>query len=285
MTSPLVGISKIINPYSTVIVGFNGVLYDGKNISFDAIKALGKAKMSGKNIILLSNSGLRISQIVKILIDHKVPLSIFSQIISAGEMVHYLLKNKVGNFADLGKKYYQIGKNYDNAIMYGLAFEKTTEINNADFLFMAGGSIDDTINKHLPVLSYAVTLNLPMVCVGNDISSFDDEQICSAPGAFAEQYAALGGQFITFGKPDVLVLKYVLEGYKNLQKSEILFIGDNIQTDIKTAAMYGIDSVLVTKGVHIKFLGEGYIPDVQKTKDLSSTFDIYPQYVISELRW
>lgn len=285
MITPLVGISKIINQYSTIVVGFNGVISDGKNISFDAVKALGQAKLAGKNVILLSNSGLRISQIAKILTDHKVPLSIFSQIMTAGEMVHYMLKNKVKNFNISGKKYYQIGQKYDNAIMRGLDFEQTEDINKADFLFVAGGTPEDTLAKHLPVLSYAVSLNLPMICVGNDISSFDNEQICNAPGAFAEQYATLGGNFITFGKPEVEMLKYALEDFQNVPNSEILMIGDNIQTDIKLAFLYGIDSVLVAKGVHIKFLGEGYIPDVQKAKNLASTYDVYPHYTISELRW
>ena len=42
---------------------------------------------------------------------------------------------------------------------------------------------------------------------------------------------------------------------------------------------------MVSKGVHVNFLGEGYIPDVAKTREMANNYDAYPDYVISNLRW
>ena len=65
----------------------------------------------------------------------------------------------------------------------------------------------------------------------------------------------------------------------------VLVIGDNVATDIKGATLLEWDSMLISKGVHVNFLGEGYIPDVAKTRELSNGYDASPSYVISNLRW
>ena len=99
----------------------------------------------------------------------------------------------------------------------------------------------------------------------------------------AEAYAILGGRIITLGKPDTNILRYSLEGMGETGK--VLVIGDNIATDIKMACLSEYDSVLISKGRHINYLGEGYIPDVAKTRELSNSYDVSPSCVISALRW
>ena len=81
-------------------------------------------------------------------------------------------------------------------------------------------------------------------------------------------------------------MAYCLEALpQGIAKEKILVIGDNLATDIKGANLAGFDSVLISKGVHVNFLGEGYISDVTKTRELSMSIDAYPDYVISGLRW
>ena len=82
---------------------------------------------------------------------------------------------------------------------------------------------------------------------------------------------------------DTNIFKYCVAGIPDV--GEILVIGDNVATDIKGAAMLGWNSMLVSKGVHVNYLGEGYIPDVAKTRELSNSYDASPDYVISNLRW
>ena len=104
-----------------------------------------------------------------------------------------------------------------------------------------------------------------------------------APGALAEQYAVMGGRIITLGKPDAQIFNYCLDGVK--ESGSTLVVGDNVATDIKGAEILGFDSMLVSKGIHVNYLGEGYIPDVAKTRELSNNYDASPNYVISNLRW
>lgn len=286
MIKPIVNVLKIIDNYEVFIVGFSGAISDGVSVKSEAITALVNLKKSGKHIILLSNSPLRVASIAKILHENRVPLSIFDAIITAGEILHYHLKAKQGIFGALGSRYYQMGNQEQDGVFSGLDYEKVEDISKADFIYMSSvATLDDTADTYRVALEHAAGLGIPFVCAGNDTSTYKDGKVCLAAGAIAEQYAVLGGKIITVGKPDVKIMEYALEDYADMDKAKILMIGDNLTTDIKGANLMGIHAALVSKGVHVNFLGEGYIPDVAKTRELSNSFDTSPDYVISNLRW
>ncbi len=286
MIKPIVNISKVIDNYDAVVVGFSGVLSEGGEIKSEALSTLINIKKAGKQIILLSNSPLRVVSLAKFLHQNKVPLALFDAIITAGEILHYHLKAGSGDYGAVGTSYYAIGSKEDFGVFAGLDFTPADELSKADFLYMGSvNSVEDTIDTYRPLLEHAAGLAMPFVCAGNDTSTYKNGKVCLAPGAIAEQYAILGGKIITVGKPDIKVMEYALDGIADLNKSRVLLIGDNLTTDIKGANLAGVHSVLVSKGVHVNFLGEGYIPDVAKTRELSTNFDTSPDYVISNLRW
>ena len=92
MIKPIVNLSKIANDYDTFVFGFNGVLYDGENILPDAVKCLKNLASLNKKIVIISNSHLRIAEIVDILKKNYVDINILSNIVTAGEILHYKLK-------------------------------------------------------------------------------------------------------------------------------------------------------------------------------------------------
>lgn len=282
---PIVGISKIIDNYDGIVCGFNGVLYNGGAVIDEALHALKKSSGIGKKIAVLSNSPLRVQQIADLISKGDISsLTSFDCIISAGEVLHYRLKNFLKS-GILGTKYFNLGGNADQGIFAGLAYQKVLDIANADFLFMGNvKSAGDTIEVYTPFLEYAHGLGLPLICAGNDTAAFDCGEICLGGGAVAEQYAVMGGKIITCGKPQAEVLNYALEDFiPDLKK--ILFIGDSFATDIKSGDILNTDTVLISKGIHVNFLGEGYIPDIEKARNLAMNFDVYPDYVVSGLRW
>ena len=284
MIKPIVNISRIIDNYDTIVLGMSGVISEGAGILPDAKNALQKFKTAGKKIILLTNSAMRVEDIVKMLQENNIPLNTFANIVSAGEIIHYMFKLRKGNFATIGNTYFNLGNSNDNVIFSGLEYEAVDKLGQADFLFMGSTAHPhDTIDKYMQIMEFAASMNVPLVCVGNDTSGFINGEICIAAGAVAEQYAALGGQIITIGKPESRIFEYALEGIG--EKEKTLLIGDSITTDIRGANLYGIESILISKGVHVNYLGEGYIPDVAKTRELANNFDAYPDYVISNLRW
>lgn len=287
MIRPIVNISKVIDNYDAVIVGFRGVLSEGDSIKQDAVNALINMRKAGKRIVLCSNSSLRASQIADFFINYKVPLKLFDAIVSAGEILHYKLKFPNAEFSSLGKNYLQIGNKKSYAIFDNLDYKRVYSFNQASFLFVGDAENEnDTIEKYLPILNQAASLGLPLLAVGNDTSTFMNEKIALSAGAIAEQYAVLGGRILTVGKPDPMVMTYCIEAFPaHISKEKILNIGDNIATDIKAANLLNMPSALISKGVHVNFLGEGYISDVAKTRELATSLDAYPDCVISNLRW
>ncbi len=284
MIKPVVNLSKAAENYDTFILGYNGVLHEGGAILPAAADVIMNLASRGKKLVLLTNSASRIAAIADWLTANGINPRLFSCIMSAGEILHYKLKSGSGSYGALGRKYYHLGTVVDNGVFCGLDYARVNNLNMAHFLYMNEvGDVNDTIDTYRPLLMQAAGLGIPFVCAGNDTSCFKDGKICLAAGAIAEQYAIMGGRILTLGKPDINIFKYCLDGIPDV--GNILVIGDNVATDIRGAAMLGLDSMLITKGVHVNFLGEGYIPDVTKTRELSDSYDASPEYVISNLRW
>ena len=278
---PIVGVSKIIDLYDAVICGFNGVISKKQGINLEAVNALFKMSEAGKEIVILSNLALRVETLIQSLKDVAFDLSRLKAVITAGELMHYFLKNTT----KYGHKYYNLGSPNSENIFQNLAYQKVTEIENADFLFIADlqqqkGQTED----YIPLLEVACALNLPLLCVGTDVSFCDGEDVVLGAAAIAEQYAVMGGKIITIGKPEEKVLRYTIEAFKKPLK-KILVIGDNCASDIKAGQIIGADTLLISKGVHTHTLGEGYIPDVEKARNLAAQFGVELSYVMSGLRW
>lgn len=284
MIKPIVNFAKIADSYDTFVFGYNGVISKGGQINASALECLHKLAQLRKKVVILSNMHLRVIEVAEELRQAGADLQDFANIVTSGEMLHYRLKHPQGDFAALGNVYYQIGDTKPSGIMSGLNMQRIGDISNAHFLFMSAiASGSDTIDVYRPILEKAVSFGLPFVCAGNDTSCFKDGHLVLAAGAIAEAYAVLGGRVLTLGKPDVNMLQYALEGIDNV--GNMLIIGDNVSTDIKMATIASLPSVLVSKGRHINYLGEGYIPDVAKTRELANSFDVSPDCVISEVRW
>lgn len=284
MIKPIVNLSKIAGDYDTFVLGFNGVLSDGQHILPEAASCLRNLAALRKKLVIVTNSYLRVAEIIAFLRKEGIPLEIFSNIVSAGEILHYRLKAAQNEYAAVGNCYYQLGAKEGQGVFCGLPFKEVRNIEQAHFLYMSRvNSSDDLIDSYRPLLEHAVGLGLPFVCAGNDTSCFIGGKLSLAPGALAEAYAILGGRIITLGKPDTKILHYALEGIG--ETGRVVVIGDNVATDIKAAVLLDYDSVLISKGRHVNYLGEGYIPDVAKTRELSVSYDVSPNCVISAMRW
>ncbi len=286
MIRPIVNISKIIDDYDVVLVGLRGVITDDFSLRDDTVTALINMRKIGKKIVLLTNSAQRVVSIVSLLEEKGIPAGVWSAVVSAGEIMHYKLKAQKGNFGVIGSKYFCLGSERGKDVFAGLDYQEVTNLSHADFLYVSDvKNPEDILESYMPYLEHAASLSLPMICVGNDVSTFMYGQTCLGSGAIAEQYAVIGGRIITVGKPDADIISYSLDGFECVDRSRVLMIGDNLLTDIKGANFVGIGSVLVSKGVHVNFLGEGYIPDVTKARELSINFEAYPDYIMSNLRW
>lgn len=283
MIKPVVNISKIMDSHDVYVCGLNGVIYDGQNFFPEAIEALIRLRKNGKQVVLLSNTAMRLTELIEKMYAAGVSPRLFNNIITMGEVLHSQLQVGSHRYAALGQVFYNLGDG-DTSVFEGLNYHNTENASRADFLYI-GSAPSHIAEDYMEILSHSASLNIPMLCIGNDTSAFINGEIGSASASIAEQYAILGGRIVTLGKPDKQIISYAIEEYKNIPSDRILMIGDSVSTDIKGANNAGLASMLVSKGIHVNYLGEGYIPDVTKTRELSTTIGAAPDYVISNLRW
>jgi len=82
------------------------------------------------------------------------------------------------------------------------------------------------------------------------------------------EYAS-GVEAVKIGKPYQIILDILLDE-KNLKKEDLIFIGDNLETDIKLGYDAKIETIMVCSGVHTE-------KDIERLK-------VYPTKVIKNLR-
>jgi ribonucleotide monophosphatase NagD (HAD superfamily) len=99
-----------------------------------------------------------------------------------------------------------------------------------------------------------------MICANPDKIVRKGDRILFCAGKLAELYAARGGEVLMAGKPFSPIYDLAFSEAKRLMGRElaprdVLAIGDGPETDIRGAADYGLDSVLVAEGVTDAALG------------------------------
>lgn len=125
------------------------------------------------------------------------------------------------------------------------------------------------INKSINLLRKK---NIPVIVANTDEAyPVSRQEIAVAIGGLAEMIEKIVNKnFIHFGKPDGQMFIYAYEELlkrRNIDKSEILMVGDTLITDIMGGNKFGVDTALVLSGntlprnakSHIKSMG--IIPD------------------------
>jgi HAD superfamily hydrolase (TIGR01459 family) len=102
--------------------------------------------------------------------------------------------------------------------------------------------------------------DLPMVCANPDIVVERGGQLIPCAGALAAFYEEMGGSVLYTGKPHRPIYEAALERVaaaagRPIDPARVLAIGDAIRTDIAGAAAFGLDALLIARGIHAEELG------------------------------
>ncbi len=114
--------------------------------------------------------------------------------------------------------------------------------------------LNDKLEDYDPLLDDLRRRNLTMICANPDKIVKKGDRILWCAGKLAELYAARGGSVLMAGKPFTPIYDLALSEARRLtgrdiQKAEILAIGDGPETDIRGAADYGVEALLVAEGI------------------------------------
>jgi HAD superfamily hydrolase (TIGR01459 family) len=283
------GLAEILEKYDYFIFDIWGVVHDGSSLYPQALETFKYLNKIGKKICFLSNAPRRASKVEKTLNEFGITKDLYEFILTSGESSYLdLAQNQKNNFNNFGKNYFYIGPSKDLDLLDGLNYNRVENPAKADFAITTGFDGEDSkISEKLPLAIQANEFKLPLLCVNPDLIVVKQngiEMICA--GALALEYQKIGGIVHYYGKPFSKVYQMVLEKFLIPNESKIIAIGDGLETDIKGASDFKIDSILVTGGILSKDLGIKFwqVAEDKKLNKICNNYKIFPNYIISNLR-
>lgn len=282
------GIRDLADHYQYFIFDVWGVIHDGSTAYPDVVENIKYLRAQNKKICFLSNAPRRAFKVASVLQKFGITHDLYDFILTSGEATYLdFKKNQENNFKDFGKNYFYIGPEKDIDLLQGLDYKMVENPALANIAITTGFDHDDSIlAEKLPQITEVKKYNLPLICVNPDmivIKQGGKEIICA--GALAKEYEKMQGQVIYYGKPFESVYKMVCELFNDHDLTKMLAIGDGMETDIKGAVDYGIDSALITGGILSNILNVKYgqTADKNKLEIVCKNYQIYPKFVLSGL--
>lgn len=287
--SVLDGLSAIADQYDGFILDLWGVLHDGVRPYPGVVDALGRLKRSGKRLIVLSNAPRRAAPVARRMQEIGIGADLYDRLHSSGEETWKLLRERTDpTFARFGRRCLPLMPERDRGLIEGLDLELVPVPAAAEFVLVSGlKDAGETVADYEAPLSAAARLGLPMLCANPDLEVIRDgvRELCA--GALALRYEELGGHVHYVGKPHAAVYRRCFAYLAGIPASRTLAVGDSLRTDVAGARSVGIDSLLVTGGIHAAELAGagGPHPDPAKLAAVCAQAGLRPRYAIPGFVW
>jgi HAD superfamily hydrolase (TIGR01450 family) len=248
--------SSLVGRYRVIFFDAYGVLKNARGVMQGVHELLSWILRQGKDIYVITNDASRSPTQMAAAYTHPeygvlIPAS---RNISSGLLAKDFLRAKVraGKVAYLGKP--------SSAFYIESAGLTPVHINTcrSNEEVAAIALLDDEgfdwfrdINLTLNLMR---RVNAPVIVANPDLAyPVSDDEVGLAVGSLAAMLERIVGKaFIRFGKPDTMMFSHAFacahENLPDLQKSDILMVGDTLETDILGANTFGLDTALVLSG-------------------------------------
>lgn len=256
----LTGIGSFLGPYEGLILDLWGVIHDGRDPYPGVTDTLARVMGSGRKVVMLSNAPRRSSAVIEGMTVIGIGRGLYHDVLSSGELAWRALKRRDAPWAKaLGRRCLHVGPARDEGLFVGLDLDLIAAPEEGAFILNTGPWEDEeTVADYEVLLADAAACRMPMICANPDIEVIRGGKRIICAGALAGRYEELGGEVHAFGKPYPETYTACLELMGIADSSRLLAIGDSLTTDILGANKAGIDSVLVTSGIHGAELGLAY---------------------------
>ena len=246
------GMREVAAAYDGVILDLWGVVHDGVAPFPGVLDCMARLRAAGKPVVLLSNAPRRADDVVRRIAAIGVPADAYDGVMSSGEEAWQCLRRRAEPFyAGLGRNCLHICSDRDLEIREGLGLRYVERPAEADFILNTGPARwEDTLADYDVVLRDCRARDLPMVCANPDLVVMHRGKPALCAGALAAHYQELGGTVRWHGKPHPSVYESCLRLIGIADRRRLVAVGDSLRTDIAGAAAAGIDSILVTGGIH-----------------------------------
>ncbi|WP_296707351.1 TIGR01459 family HAD-type hydrolase [Rhodoblastus sp.] len=289
----LTGLAQAQDRYYAFLCDIWGVLHNGERSFPAASEALRELRRLGKTITLITNAPRPKGEVAEQLASLGVGADCYDSIVTSGDVCAHAIAARAPG------RPYHIGPERDQPVFAAAAALTSHDVapvalEEADFAVCTGLNEDtvETPADYEAVLAACRAKNLPMICANPDLVVYRGEQLVYCAGALAERYEALGGVVEQAGKPYAPIYRMAIglleqARGKPLDIDRILAIGDAIHTDIAGATTMGLDSLLVTQGIHrVELHGpEAGALDAEAYKQFVVSHGVTPVYRIARLVW
>ncbi len=254
-----------------------GVLWDGQQFYPGALNMLAELKKAGKGIAILSNT----TQLGHLAAESNkkrglIPGVHTDMFITSGDLCfENIQKGLMTRLAGKEDYRYAVIGAANPQLFAGFEDRETTDIAQADVVYLSGCGKALTIDEFVPQLQQSLDRKLPTFCANPDYSCMIGGVEHPANGALGKWYEERGGTVLWMGKPYTEIYRYAL-GRTGFDADRTLMIGDTLRTDIEGGKSAGIQTVLLTgTGITAKAIENG-----QKLEAILKASNIEPDYVL-----
>ncbi len=227
-----------------------GVVHNGVAAYPDAVDALQRYRAGGGHVVLITNAPRPAAAVVPQLEALGVPDDAYDCIVTSGEATRTLLEEKPDT------RVYHFGPEKDFPLLEGLK-TPLTSLDDADVVLLTGPMEEEreTVDSYTPFLRDLLARGLTMYCANPDLVVQRGDELVMCAGAIAESYEKMGGDVVIAGKPhapiyDTARAELNRIAGRTLANDRLLAIGDGLPTDVKGAALQGLDVLFLTGGIY-----------------------------------
>jgi HAD superfamily hydrolase (TIGR01459 family) len=249
------GLQPLADRYDLILCDVWGVLHNGVKAYAGASDALTRFRAKGGRVVLVSNAPRPGASVGTQLDGFQVPRTAYDAIVTSGDLTRLAIQERID------KVVHHIGPPRDMPIYDGLHV-RFGSIDEADYVVCSGFDNDEeeTVEDYRPQLEAMRRRDLLMVCANPDLIVERGHMILPCAGTIALAYEEMGGEVFYAGKPHAPVYERALAVAADLAghlipKERVLAVGDAIRTDIAGAVGFGIDALMIARGIHAEELG------------------------------
>ncbi len=280
----LSGVAEIAADYDAFLVDAWGVLHDGGEVFAPVVACLEGLAAAGKPVVVVSNAGRRETAMQAELAASGIAEHLYRAAVTSGELTwQALARGAAAN--GLGETGYYLGPERSRVFCDGLPY-RWGDAAAADFIVNTGvpEGEPESAEPLRPMLEPLAARRLPMVCVNPDKIAIRHGRASISAGAIAVLYREIAGvDVVQFGKPEAGIFAAALARLDATESGRVLMIGDSFETDIAGAARAGLDSLLITDGIHRDAFDDA--PAAAAVGAFAARHGVAPTFHCDALRW
>ena len=276
-------LDSLAGGYNAILSDVWGVVHNGVRSSPEACAALARARAKGLAVILITNAPRPRGDVEAQLRSLDVPREAYDELITSGDVTRELIQTAP-------RRVFHVGSERELTLYDGLDVELVDEF-EADAVVCTGLFDDETEtpDDYAEMLRRLRSRDLPFICANPDIVVERGNRLVWCAGALARDYGQLGGRTLIAGKPHRPIYDAALKAAgrilgRDVERREVLAIGDGVLTDVKGAEQAGLDVLYVSAGVHAREYGEAHSPDLGRLAAFLDKHGQHPVAVIPRLR-